>query len=300
LPGNIAGSYYLIVFAGDPDEVTNGAAAGKTYATPITVAATAPSPSTPTPTSSPPAGPNPISIAADVAVTTRVGSEPVITSGALDAVDTQYSNATDLRYTIVTPPAYGHLIDNFYTTSTFTQADINNELVDYAQNGTAVSSDSFTFYVSDPAGYRSPVETFAFNILPSLSPPPLPAPPYVTVELANDTGLPPQGGGPAFSSSDATLSGTANPGEAVELIDGSSALGAAIADSNGNWTFSPSSGFAQGGHYITASVTISGQTASNYLSFAYDTIAPPAPSAPQLSPGWQRRRYSDADLQRHC
>ena len=285
LPSNLAGSYYLIVFAGDPDQVTNGAAAGKTYATPITVATTAPSPSSPTPTSSQPSGANPLSIATDVAITTRVGSEPVITSSALHAVDTQYSNDTDLRYTIVTPPAYGHLIDNFYTTSTFTQADIDNELVDYVQNGTAVSSDSFSFYVSDPAGYRSPVETFTFNILPSLSPPPAPAPPYVTVELANDTGLPPEGGGPAFSSSDAALSGTANPGETVELTDGSSALGSAIADSAGNWTFSPSNGFVQGGHYITASVTISGQTANNYLSFDYDTIAPSAPSVPQLALG---------------
>ena len=45
------------------------------------------------------------------------------------------------------------------------------------------------------------------------------------------------------------------------------------------------SGFAQGGHYITASVTLSGQTATNYLSFAYDTVAPPAPSTPQLALG---------------
>jgi hypothetical protein len=285
LPTNIAGSYYLIAFAGDADQVTDGAVAGQTYAIPISVTATSPPPPAP-PATPAPSGPSPIPITADAAITTRVGSEPAITSGALDAVDTQYSNATDLRYTIVTPPAYGYLIDDFYTTSTFTQADINNGLVDYVQNGTATSSDSFSFYVSDPAGYRSAVQTFTFNILPALTPPPPPAvTPQVTVELANDTGLPPEGGGAAFNTSDDTLTGTANPGATVELTDGSTGLGSAVADSTGIWSFSPPSGFAQGSHYITASVTISGQTASNYLSFDYDTIAPPAPSTPQLALG---------------
>ncbi len=287
LPSNIAGSHYLIAFAGDSDQVANGAAAGDTYAIPITVAATAPSPPPPPPPPPPPSGPSPISIATDATITTRVGSEPVITSGALLAIDTQFSNAADLQYTIVTPPAYGHLIDDFYTTSTFTQADIDNELVDYVQNGTATKSDSFSFYVSDPAGYRSSVETFTFKILPALSPPPPPPPqpPNVTIALANDTGLPTEGG-PAFSTSDATLTGTASPGGTVTLTDGSTALGSAVADAAGNWSFSPGSGFAQGGHYITASETnASGQTGTGYLSFDYDTIAPPAPSAPQLALG---------------
>ena len=284
LPTNVVGSYYLIVFAGDADQVTNGAATGRTDAIPISVTSTSSAPPAPS-ESATPSGPSPISITEDVSITTRVGSEPAITSGALHAADNQYPNDADLRYVIVTPPAYGHLIDDFFTTSTFTQADIDNELVDYVQNGTATSSDSFSFYVTDPAGYRSAVQTFTFNILPALSlPPPSPAPAEVTVALASDTGLP-SDGGPAFSTSDPTLTGTANPGATVSLIDGSTALGSVIADSAGNWSFSPPSGFSEGSHSIAASVTISGQTATNFLSFAYDTIAPPAPSTPQLSLG---------------
>ena len=125
------------------------------------------------------------------------------------------------------------------------------------------------------------------KILPALSPPPPPPPqpPNVTIALANDTGLPTEGG-PAFSTSDATLTGTASPGGTVTLTDGSTALGSAVADAAGNWSFSPGSGFAQGGHYITASETnASGRTGTGYLSFDYDTIAPPAPSAPQLALG---------------
>jgi Tryptophan-rich Synechocystis species C-terminal domain/Cadherin-like/Bacterial Ig-like domain len=284
LPSNIAGSYYLIVFAGDSAQVSDGGAAGNTYAIPVTIAATSPSPSPP-PSSPTPSGPSPITITADSPITTRVGSEPVITSGALRASDTQYPNDADLRYTIVTPPAHGQLIDNFFTTSTFTQADIDNELVDYVQNGSSVSSDSFSFYVSDPSGYRSPVETFTFNILPALSPPPPPPQtPNVTVSLADDTGLP-ENGAPAFYTSNATLAGTANPGATVQLMDGSTALGSAVADSSGNWLFSQPASFAQGGHNISASVTISGQTATNFLSFDYDTVAPPTPSTPQLALG---------------
>ena len=296
LPANVAGSYYLIVFAGDTDQVTNGAAAGKTSVIPITVEGTEPAQFSPSPTSPQPSGSNPISILTDETITTRVSSEPVITSGALRAADAQYPNDTNLRYTIVTPPANGRLIDDGYTTSTFTQADIDNDLVDYVQSGATVSSDGFSFYVSDPAGFRSPIETFSFNILPALSsPPPPPAAPNVTVELANDTGLP-TAGGPASSTSIATLAGTANPGATVELADGSTALGSALADASGNWSFSPSNGFAQGGHYISADVTISGQTAANYLSFNYDTIAPSAPSTPQLALGGNVANTSTPDF----
>ena len=142
LPSNIAGSYYLVMFAGDSDQVGNGAAAGDTYAIPLYISSSVSPPPPPPPTTSP-SGPNPISITTNAPITTRVGSEPAIKSSALRAVDTLYPNDASLRYTIVTPPAYGHLIDNFFTTSTFTQADIDNDLVDYVQNGTSTSSDSF-------------------------------------------------------------------------------------------------------------------------------------------------------------
>src|SRR5262249_14115076 len=52
----------------------------------------------------------------------------------------------------------------------------------------------------------------------------------------------------------------------------------------GNWTFLPN-GLPQGSHNISASVTIAGKTATNFLSFSYDTIAPPAPSALILALG---------------
>lgn len=262
LPNNIAGSYYLIVFAGDDAQVTNGGAAGKTNAIPIFVTANSTAPQPPATNSTQPSGANPISIVTNAPITTRVSSEPGIRSTSLRTTDSQYPNDTSLRYTIVTPPAHGQLINDFFIASTFTQADIDNALVSYIQDGTSVSSDSFSFYVSDPAGYNSSVQTFNITILPSITPPP-PVIPNVTLYLANDTGIPTFGGAPAFYTSDVTLAGSANPGATVVLTDGSTSLGSAIADANGNWTFSPT--LAQGGHNISASVTISGQTAANFL-----------------------------------
>ncbi|HEX4052940.1 MAG TPA: Ig-like domain-containing protein, partial [Tepidisphaeraceae bacterium] len=282
LPPNIAGSYYLIVAADDGNQVAETNENNNIYVIPITVAGTTSPPSGGNPPPSP-SGPNPLSTIADNAITTRVGSESVISSSALNVGDTLFSNDAQLEYTVVTPPAHGRLIDNFFTTSTFTQADVNNGLVNYVQDGTSVSSDSFSFYVTDPDGYSTPVEIFTFNILPPLNspPPPPPGPPHVTAELANNTGVA-TALGPDYSTSDAALTGTADPNATVNIVDGSTPLGSATADSTGVWNFTPS-GLAQGGHYIQATETnSSGQSDTAYLSLIYDTIAPPAPSAPQL------------------
>ncbi len=64
-----------------------------------------------------------------------------------------YGDPADITYT-VTAPAHGTLLLNGVAANTFTQADIDNGLVQYRQSGDMASSDEFTFTVSDPAGHQ--------------------------------------------------------------------------------------------------------------------------------------------------
>ena len=70
--------------------------------------------------------------------------------------DADNTNA-QLTFTVGTPPIFGTLNRSgaaLTTGETFTQADIDDGLVTYTQNGTAISADSFTFTVSDGTAQR--------------------------------------------------------------------------------------------------------------------------------------------------
>src|SRR5262249_23734085 len=69
----------------------------------------------------------------------------------------------------VTPALHGTLSDNGVAVTSFTQADIDNGLVQYHENGDAATGDGFTFTVSDPFGNHI-TEDFGIAILNTAAP----------------------------------------------------------------------------------------------------------------------------------
>jgi hypothetical protein len=98
---------------------------------------------------------NPLSIS--------IGATAAITSSLLQ-VDDPDNTHTQLTYTVVTGPADGTLLKNGIATSSFTQDDIDNNRITYHETAVNVSSDSFTFSVSDPAGNKTVNTPFQFKI----------------------------------------------------------------------------------------------------------------------------------------
>jgi hypothetical protein len=94
-----------------------------------------------------------------------VGRTALISPNSLAFNDAGNSNA-QVTYTIVTGPAFGTLLKSGSATFSFTQADIDNGLLTYRENGSNVSSDSFAFQVSDPAGNHTATQSFQFQIAP--------------------------------------------------------------------------------------------------------------------------------------
>ncbi|HUI26666.1 MAG TPA: NF038122 family metalloprotease, partial [Candidatus Kryptonia bacterium] len=110
-----------------------------------------------------PADATPPTLVVNNSLTVGIGKSVTITSSSLAFTDVDNPD-TQLTYTIVTGPADGTLLKSGVATSSFTQADIDNGLMSYSENGTAVSSDSFIFTVSDPAGNHTATQTFQFQI----------------------------------------------------------------------------------------------------------------------------------------
>jgi uncharacterized repeat protein (TIGR03803 family) len=92
-----------------------------------------------------------------------VGMTATISANYLAFSDPDNSD-DQLTYTILTQPSDGTLLKSGSATSSFTQADIDNGLISYHETTNNVSSDLFTFYVSDPAGNKTGTETFQFQI----------------------------------------------------------------------------------------------------------------------------------------
>ena len=102
----------------------------------------------------------------DVVTTVQAGATITISAAALDASETG-KTASQLVYTIGTAPTNGTLFDNgaaLTAGSTFTQADINSNLITYTNNGSAAETDSFTFTVTDGAGGSTGQQPFSLLI----------------------------------------------------------------------------------------------------------------------------------------
>src|SRR5205807_1695963 len=88
------------------------------------------------------------------------------------------------------------------------------------------------------------------------------------------------------NSSTPTVTGTAEPGSAVTVYDGSAALGTATADGSGTWSYTTPP-LADGSHDLTFTTTdAAGNTSSSAdLAITVDTQAPAAPGGLALSTG---------------
>lgn len=98
-----------------------------------------------------------------------VGGTATISSSFLSSDDPD-NPASQLIYQIVTAPAHGSLLLNGSATTSFTQADIDNGLVEYHERGDRVTSDTFRFTVSDPAGNVIGPEPFEIAIVSTTAP----------------------------------------------------------------------------------------------------------------------------------
>jgi 20S proteasome alpha/beta subunit len=76
--------------------------------------------------------------------------------------DDNVSSHGQETYTIISPPSHGDLRKNGVTTSSFTQADIDNGLITYQANTAGL--DAFTFRVTDAAGNSTGDQQFKFQI----------------------------------------------------------------------------------------------------------------------------------------
>jgi hypothetical protein len=156
-PGANPGVDEIAVIAFD-DAGTSSIAADTT----ITVSAPA---TTPQPISTTDHTP-PTIVAPSQQLVTGVGSAPNLISAYLSVTDANSAHYTpaQLTYTIVSAPSHGYIVKGGSIVSSFTQADINNGLIEYQENGTVASSDSVTYYVSDPAGNRTVNTAFSVTI----------------------------------------------------------------------------------------------------------------------------------------
>ncbi|MVN21798.1 Ig-like domain-containing protein [Mucilaginibacter arboris] len=85
-----------------------------------------------------------------------------------------------------------------------------------------------------------------------------------------------------------TVTGTAEPGSTVILYDGTTVIGTATADANGNWSITPATALADGNHSLAVAVKDAAgnmSTVSTATTITVDTIAPAAPSVPVLASG---------------
>src|ERR1700677_1650158 len=105
----------------------------------------------------------PPSLVHEGSVSVAIGGSVVLPESQLEFDDNVSTHAQE-TYTVVTAPADGVLLKSGSAVSTFTQADIDNGLISYQENGAIISSDEFTFKVADAAGNQTTVQQFQFQI----------------------------------------------------------------------------------------------------------------------------------------
>jgi hypothetical protein len=98
--------------------------------------------------------------------------------------------------------------------------------------------------------------------------------PTIDLDAASDTGS--SSTDDITSDTTPTLSGLAEPGSSVQVLDGSTSLGTAVAGSGGTWTLTPAA-LSSATHSFTASATDAAGNASGTsaaLPVVVDTVAP--------------------------
>ncbi len=99
----------------------------------------------------------------NISLPVTFGGTGTITSSLLSVNDPDNAHS-QLTYTITSSPSHGTLLRNGSATSSFTQDDVDNDLITYQENGSIASSDRFAFNVSDPASNHTANALFQFEI----------------------------------------------------------------------------------------------------------------------------------------
>jgi hypothetical protein len=109
----------------------------------------------------------PPTVTTNAGLTVDQGATATLGSAALATTD-QGVTPADLSYIVTTGPSHGTLLKGGASVASFTQEDLNNNLISYQEDGTKTTSDSFTFTVSDGIDTTA---TTAFNITVTPTPP---------------------------------------------------------------------------------------------------------------------------------
>ena len=114
---------------------------------------------------------NPI-VVENAGISLNEGFTEFIGSSELNYIDVQ--PAASVSYTVVTPPANGHLAFSTAPAAAitgFTQADINAGSLVYVHSGSETLSDDFTFTVGDSLGNVTGAQVFSITVNPVNEPP---------------------------------------------------------------------------------------------------------------------------------
>lgn len=138
-------------------------------------------------------------------------------------------------------------------------------------------SHTLTLSATDPAGNSSAISS-GFVLTIDATPPAAPVIVSVADHTAPVTGLVPNGG--STNETRPTLSGTGETGATISIYNGSVLVGTTQVQTNGSWSFTPSTPLGAGVWNLTATATdAAGNTSatSDTRSFTIDTTPPAAP-----------------------
>ncbi|AFT70278.1 Thrombospondin type 3 repeat family [Alloalcanivorax dieselolei B5] len=136
---------------------------------------------------------------------------------------------------------------------------------------------------TDPAGNTSdPATTIVDENLNDTTPPAAPTIAEVMDDVAPGTDPVLTGG--STNDTTPTLTGTAEAGSTVEVLQDGVSLGTVAADASGNWSFTPSTELAEGDYSFTATASdAAGNTSDPSTAFELN-VDTTAPSAPTVEP----------------
>ncbi|RZT39339.1 Ig-like domain-containing protein [Cupriavidus agavae] len=185
------------------------------------------------------------------------------------------SDGTEISGTADPGSAIGIDLNGDGVADATTEADADGNW-SYTPGATLPNSSVVTVTATDAAGNTSDPATVIVDGTP-------PAPPVIAGVLADATpGATPLPSGGSLDDATPTLRGTAEPGSTVNLYgDGPDPIGTAVADADGNWSFTPATALPDGAYSLVATATdAAGNTGPDSATFDFtiDTAAPPPPA----------------------
>ncbi|WP_245609635.1 Ig-like domain-containing protein, partial [Trabulsiella guamensis] len=215
----------------------------------------------------------------------------VLTAKETDSVGNEAGPSNEYVFTVSTIAPQAPTLDNVYddlapgvdflqkgdmtndNTPTLSGTGVANGIISVYDNGTLIGTTTvasngswsftpdtalndgnhnFTATVTDTVGRVSPA-TGGFNIVVDTTVPSAVSDLLITDDVGAKTG--PVNNNDTTDDNTPTISGKAEADSTVSIIDNGTVIGTAVADINGNWSFTPGAPLANGPHDITTKVT---------------------------------------------